>query len=299
MKKFLIALCLTGLVWWQIGCGRTVSDNQRTASSNQASPSEINSNEVITQETPLPEFTDAETALAEGNKLFDLNKTELAIAAYNQAVKLNPDLAEAWFKLGVAYSLIEKMQELEAINNQENYTPTPTPALTKKGKKEQVIRTKDSEKAFEKAIAAYQKIIAQNPKDDVAYYNLGRAYEKLDEDEEAEKALKKAVELKPESSEYQTEYGAILFKLAQYERAVRVLKKALELDPENAEAEELLEKAEAGKKRINFSITPKPQQTKQPGVAPKTEKTDKTEETQPTDKGQVQPAETKDKKENQ
>ena len=52
-------------------------------------------------------------------------------------------------------------------------------------------------------------------------------------------------------------------KLAQYDEAVRVLKKALELDPENSEAEELLEKAEAGKKRIDFGVTPKPQQTQQ------------------------------------
>lgn len=293
MQRILTTLFLGNLILWQIGCGQTDSANQTTASDKAIT----NPDAAAVQETPLPEFTDAETALTEGNKFFNLNKTELAIAAYNQAVKLNPDLAEAWFKLGVAYSLIEKEKELEAINDQENYAPTPTP--TKKDKKEPVTRTKDSEKAFEKAVAAYKKVISQNPKDDLAYYNLGRAYNKLDEDKEAEKALKKAVELKPDSSEYQTEYGAILFKLAQYDQAVRVLRKALELDPENAEAEELLEKAEAGKRRVNFSITPKPQQTRQQEIDPKAKITNQKEEVQPAGKEESKPSETKDKKQNQ
>lgn len=259
MEKFLCALFLGGLLFWQFGC-----EGNNAANSNNSNQEKtvVNTNSVVpaAEETPLPEFTDAQTALAEGNKLFDVNKTDLAIQAYNQAVKLDPDLAEAWFKLGISYSLIEKEKEIEAVNEQEEYSPTPTPKPSKKGKKDEVVRTKDSEKAFEQAVKAYKKIIAKNPKDDVAYYNLGRAYNKLDEDEDAEKALKEAVELNPESTEYQTEYGAILVKLAQYDRAIKALKKALELDPENSEADELLEKAQAGKKRIDFG-TPKPQQT--------------------------------------
>lgn len=268
MKKNLIVLFLSGLLFLQFGCGGNNSDNSNQASTNTEIPSAEN--------TPLPEFTDAQTALAEGNKLFDVNKTDLAIQAYNQAVKLDPDLAEAWFKLGISYSLIEREKEIESVNEQqEDYSPTPTPTPAKKGKKDEVVRTKDSEKAFEQAVKAYKKIIAKNPKDDVAYYNLGRAYNKLDEDEDAEKALKEAVELNPESTEYQTEYGAILIKLAQYDRAIKALKKALELDPENSEADELLEKAEAGKKRIDFA-TPKPQQTQQ-DTSPKVRSTVKPE----------------------
>jgi len=123
-----------------------------------------------------------------------------------------------------------------------------------------VVRTKESEKAFEKAVSAYKKIIAKNAQDDSAFYNLGRSYNKLDEDEDAEKALRQAVKLKPEETLYQTELGAILIKLAKYDEAIKALKKAIELDAENSEAAELLEKAQAGKKRIDFGSTPKPQQ---------------------------------------
>jgi cytochrome c-type biogenesis protein CcmH/NrfG len=103
-------------------------------------------------------------------------------------------------------------------------------------------------------VKAYKKILAKNPKDDVAQYNLGRSYNKLNMDKEAEKALREAVKLKPDDSEYQTELGTILIKLAHYEEAVGVLKKALKLDENNSQAEELLEKAQAGQKRIDFGV---------------------------------------------
>jgi len=79
-------------------------------------------------------------------------------------------------------------------------------------------------------------------------------------DQVVEKALRQAVKLKPEETLYQTELGAILIKLAKYDEAIKALKKAIELDAENSEAAELLEKAQAGKKRIDFGSTPKPQQ---------------------------------------
>ena len=157
---------------------------------------------------------------------------------------MNPDLADAYFQLGIAYALIETR---DAALIEEQVTPTPSP-----GEKKQRVATTDSEKAFEKAVAAYKKQIDANGKDDVAYFNLGRAYNKLNEDEDAAKALKEAVEIKPDDTEYQTELGAILVKLAQYREAIAPLKKAIELDPENSRAIDLLEDAEAGRKRIDF-----------------------------------------------
>jgi tetratricopeptide (TPR) repeat protein len=285
MKKNFVVLFLTGLVFLQFGCGGKGANANQTNSSNSstaATPAANTNANTQAQSTPLPQFTDADTAFAEGNKLFDANKTEMAIEAYNQAVKLNPDLADAYFKLGIAYALIEKQNEIESLNQEIELTPTPTPAKSVKQSKKSskkdapVVRTKDSEKAFEKAVTAYKKIVAKNDKDDAAFYNLGRSYNKLDEDEDAEKALRQAVKLKPDDTLYQTELGAILIKLAKYDEAVKALKKALELDADNSEAEELLDKAEAGKKRIDFGSTPKPQQ---PENGPRSKQTVKPEET--------------------
>lgn len=204
-------------------------------------------NQNTNSSSALAQYSDANLALADGSKFLDDGETDKAIDALNQAVKLNPDLADGWFKLGIAYSLAEKRDETLVVTNEaqpEQPSKTPQPKS-------------NSEKAFEKAAAAFKKLVEANDQDDVAYFNLGRAYNKLNEDEDAAKALKQAVKLKPDDTEYQTELGSILIKLAQYQEAISPLKKALEIDPENIRALELLEDAEAGRKRVNFSATPK------------------------------------------
>jgi tetratricopeptide (TPR) repeat protein len=215
------------------------------ACSGSAGSGEVNQD--ANASAPAGSYTDANLALADGTKFLDEGDTTKAIDALNQAVKLNPDLAEAWFKLGIAYALVEKRDEtvVQANEAQPEQSPKSKPPAS------------NSEKAFQKAVTAYKKLIDANPEDDVSYFNLGRAYNKLNEDEDAAKALKQAVKLKPDDTEYQTELGAILIKLAQYQEAIAPLKKALELDPENIRAMELLEDAEAGRKRVNYSATPK------------------------------------------
>lgn len=273
MNKVFIGLFLMAFVFAQTNCTKapTPENSNETninASANNNSVAEINQNNnanvnAALQETPLPAFTDANAALTEGDKLFDVNENEKAVEAYRQAVKLNPDLADAYFKLGVAYALLEKEKEASGTPTEE---PTPTKVRAKKAKKNAkdapVIET-DSDRAFDNAIKAYKKILAKNPKDDAAHYNLGRSYNKLNQDKEAEKALRDAVKLKPEDGEYQTEFGVILIKLAHYEEAVGALKKALKIDENNLQAQELLEKAEAGRKRVDFGANKIVQQQKQ------------------------------------
>lgn len=235
MKSFLLFTAIIGFAALMPAC----SGANESANSNS-------NTEVI----GASQYTDASTALADGIKLLDNGDTERAIEVLNQAVTLDPNLAEAYFRLGIAYSLIEFRDQLAAEENTEP-TPTPTP-----GERKPKEKKTNSEIAFEKAVEAYKKLIDANSEDHAAYYNMGRAYNKLNEDEEAAKALRQAVKLNPEDTEYQTELGSILIKLAKYPEAVGTLKKALELDPQNLEAEELLEKAEAGRKRITFTQLP-------------------------------------------
>lgn len=227
-----------------------------------------NENTAAAVKTPeeVPTFADAAEAAAAGDKYLDAVETENAINAFRQAVKLNPEFGDAFFKLGIAYSLREK--ETGGASEQTVEEPTPKP---KKGKKDAAPRLSDAGKAFESAAKIYEKILKKNPKDDQALYNLGRAYNKLNKDKEAEKALRQAVKLKPDDIEYEIEFGSILMKLAQYDEAVRILAKAVKLDDTNLQAQDLLEKADAGKKRINFGIKPKPpaQQQQQQTSNPK------------------------------
>ncbi len=251
MKKDFLAIFLTGLLLGIVGCNtdspannsgqkttnttnataspanaNANSGNSNSANTNTANPNSANANAA--KKVEVPTFTDAPTALAEANKLFDANKEADSIEYFKQAVKLDPNLAEAHFKLGMAYSLVEKDEKNE--------------------KKASEIK-KEEDKAFGDAVKAYQKILAKNPKDDVAQFNLGRSYNRLNKDKEAESAIRKAASMKPKDAEYQTELGAILIKFAKYPEAIGVLKKAQKLDLQNSRATDLLERAEDGKKR--------------------------------------------------
>lgn len=255
MKK-VFPIILSAALAVSSGCGgNNTEENINSSNNNSAAAAsetvQTNSNVQNAQaDVPVPEFTDANTALAEGDKYLDANATAKAVEAYKQAIKLSPDLADAHFKLGIAYSLVENEREAAQITGEET---SPTPDKKSRKQKEKVTLT-DSEKSFENAVKAYEKILDKDAKNDAAHFNQGRAYNKLNKDKEAEKALRQAVKLKPDDSEYQMEFGAILVKLANYDEAVPVLKKAVSLDENNSRAQELLEKAEAGKKRIDFGV---------------------------------------------
>lgn len=236
MRAFLAVSILLVIVAVQIGC----SGDGQVDGANQ---------NLVSNIPPVYEFASAADALAEGNRVFDAGDTEKAIEVLSQAVALDPDLAEAHFKLGIAYALVEA-QDDAVTESVENAAPTP------KGKKPAEEKT-NSEKSFEKAVTAYKKMLLVNADDDLAHFNLGLAYNKLNDDGDAAKSLREAVRLKPDDTQYQTELGAILIKLAKYHEAVGALKKAFELDPTNTKAEDLLERAEAGRKRIDFVSLPK------------------------------------------
>jgi len=222
MKKFLLVVFIAALAA-AYGCG------SKPENSNLAN---VNAEQVAA----FAAITDANQALAEGNRLMDENDTLMAIEAYRRAIEIDPDLPEAHFKLGIAYALVEMQMEQEGRASE---------TVDAKG------RT-SSEKQFEKAVAAYKKWLDKNPDDDVAHYNLGRTYNKLHKDEEASKEFKQAVKLKPDDTEYQTELGSSLIKLAQYHEAIPPLKKAIEIDPANERAISLLEDAEAGRQRVDY-----------------------------------------------
>lgn len=229
----------------------TKTETNANANSNATNVNSANANQanVATKAEPKV-YTDANEALADGKKLIEDAKDEQAIEVLKQAVKLNPDLAEAHFQMGVAYGLIEaKKKEASGLEGSTN-TNTNTKTPVKKVAKDAPIN--ESEKAYNEAIKAYQKYLVKNPKDDVAQFNLARCYNKLNKDKEYESAVRKAIKMKPDSSEYQAELGAALIKFAKYQEAIGVLKKALKMDENNSRAESLLEKAEAGNKREQY-----------------------------------------------
>ncbi|MCO6509756.1 MAG: tetratricopeptide repeat protein [Aridibacter famidurans] len=249
MNKFLLVIALAAFLL--SGCGLIGGDSANAdANANNAQ---------IDDPNQVPKYKSVDEAIRAGNEFLDASLYKKAINAYTQAVEMNPDHGEAHFQLGVAYSLEEDLQDLP-------------PGVEG-----------NSDKAFKNAVTVYKKYLKDNEDDAASWFNLGRAHGKLFEDKEAADALKKAVELDEENGLYLTEYGAALNKLARYGEAIRQLEKALEIDPDNLRAEDLLEKAQAGKKRVDY---------KQPEETPSSSNTNSDSNTKGTATPTLPPANT-------
>lgn len=162
---------------------------------------------------------DARALYDKGLDAYKNNRDEEAVEDFKQAVELDPDFAEAHYRLGLALNVVGEKDE--AANS------------------------------FEQAVKAYEKQTRQDPKNSDAYYFLGLCYEKLDKYEDAVRALRESVKTSPEENDDKYyELAFAQFRLAQYDDSVRALNKTLEINPNNYMAQDLLAKAKEGEQRV-------------------------------------------------
>jgi len=165
---------------------------------------------------------DARALYERGVDAYRDDRDQEAAEALQKAVELDPDFAEAHYRLGLALRATDRKDE--------------------------------SDKAFADAVKAYEKLTRQDPKNADAYYFLGLCYEKLGKYEDAARALRDSVRNLSETAENRDdkyyELAIVQYKLAQYDEAVAALNKALEINPNNYPASDLLEKARAGAQRV-------------------------------------------------
>src|SRR5215470_1219163 len=190
------------------GCGRKKSAAQASGNTSSADNG-LN---------PPLDPAQARVYLDQGKELYKADEDQKAAAAFARAVKYDPDYAEAYFRLGLAYDALAQKQE--------------------------------ADDAYKKAIEAYKKIIKANPKDGEAHYNLGQSYSGLHLYSEAANEYRQASRLKTDDPEIFYDLGMALTRLAQYDEASAAFQKCLNIDPDNYRAQDALEEAREGSKRI-------------------------------------------------
>jgi tetratricopeptide (TPR) repeat protein len=202
----IVIIVLAALVLGQGACSR----KKRVAANTEAY--------AEGDHTAAENQTQARAHLEEGKELYRSDQDEAAVAAFQQAIKLDPDLAEGYFRLGLALDAVAKESEAEA--------------------------------AYKKAIEKYKKYLDANGKDAEAHYNLGQTYTGLHLYEEAIKEYRQATHLKDDDADMFYDLGNALVRLARYDEAVAAFNKSLEIDPENYRAEDGLAEAREGAQRI-------------------------------------------------
>jgi Flp pilus assembly protein TadD len=164
------------------------------------------------------ERTRARGLLDKGKELYLNDQDEEAVAAFLEAVKADPDLAEAHFRLGLGYESLSKREESEA--------------------------------EYKKAVAAYKKYFEENPNDAEAHYALGQTYANLGQYSEAIREYREATKLKEDDPDMFYDLGVAYTKLAQYDAAAAAFSKSLDIDPDYYRAQDGLDEAKEGIKRI-------------------------------------------------
>ncbi len=198
---------LAGLLIFSVGCQRN-SGNQQPQGGNTAGH--------LDQVAGNP--THARAYVEKGREFYRNDEDLQAAEAFQQALKLDPELAEAHFRLALAYEALDKAEEADA--------------------------------AYNKALAAYKKHLEAKPDDAEAHYNLGQTYAALHLYSDAVKEYRQATRLNENDSDIYYDLGMALTRLAQYDEAVSAFSKSLEIDPENYRAQDGLEEAREGVRRI-------------------------------------------------
>lgn len=160
----------------------------------------------------------AQTLLDKGKQLYRDDQDTDAVAAFEQAVKLDPDLAEAHFRLALGYEALGKQEEAES--------------------------------EYKKAVETYKKHLDANEDDAEGHYNLGQTYANLGQYSEAIREYRQATRLKTDDPDIYYDLGVAHTKLAQYDNAAAAFSKSLEIDPDYYRAQDALEEAREGVKRI-------------------------------------------------
>ena len=161
----------------------------------------------------------------------DQGKLDEAIEAFNKAISLKPEYADAYNNIGIALRDQGKLGEaVDAFNKAISSKPEYADAYNNMG-----IALKDQGK-LDEAIDTYNKAISLKPDSADAYNNIGNALQEQGKLDEAIEAFTKAVSIKLEFAEAYYNIGVTVQDQGKLQEAIDAYRKAISIKPEYAEA---------------------------------------------------------------
>ncbi len=169
--------------------------------------------------------------LNEGNILYRAKRYDKALDAYEHAIQLDPNLADAYYYKGYTLTNLNRYQEaLDAYERAIQLAPNDAVAYNGKG---YVLYNLNR---YDDALAAYDHAIQLDPNLAPTYNNKGYALYNLNRYQEALEAYDHAIQL---DSNYAYAYigkGNALSYLKRYDEALVTYDRAIQLDPNYAYA---------------------------------------------------------------
>lgn len=162
-----------------------------------------------------------------GNKLLRSQKYEKAVDAFNKAIKVKPDLYQAWYARGRAQRLQQKYKEaLESFKRATTYRATYDPAWRELGD------TLFALNRYDEARQALEKVISLKPDEFMAYRGLCNVLGELGNYSKAIKACDQAIKINPQPLQYILR-GETRTNMGDITEAIKDFNEALRLQPNN------------------------------------------------------------------
>ncbi len=159
------------------------------------------------------------------------NENDQALSAYDQAIELMPDFADAYTSRGVVKSTLGNAEEAIADHDEAiRLKPDFTEAYINRGTAKRALDK------HEEAIADFDEAIRLNPNSATAYTRRGVSKSALDQHQEAIADHNEAIRLNPNFANAYIHRGAAKRKLGQRGEAEKDMNKALQLAQEQEDA---------------------------------------------------------------
>lgn len=200
-----------------------------------------------------PDYADAH--FAAGLSYQRLGKLDEAIEAFKRVVAISPTHTEAYRQIAITYEAQSAYDEaMDAFRKIISLKPGSSEAQDSGEKIRDIEKRLETRKLFgrsadlirreqwQEALTEMRAIIAAEPKNPNALFNLGLILHQLKEEDPAIEALKQAIEVDPKFQKGYYQLGVIYDDLSQYEEAVKMYEQALALGEKTPEAEKTLER---------------------------------------------------------
>ena len=176
-----------------------------------------------------PDFAEAHNNM--GNVWKDQGKLDEAITAFQHALAIKPDFAEAHINLGSALQNQGKLDEaITAYQRALAIKPNFAKAHSNLGS---ALQNQDK---LDEAITAFQRALAIKPDFAETYNNLGNALQNQDKLDEAITAYQRALSIKPDFAEVHNNLGNVRRDQGKLDEAITAYQRALAIKPDFAEA---------------------------------------------------------------
>jgi serine/threonine protein kinase/Flp pilus assembly protein TadD len=192
----------------------------------------------VVKSAPSPVAPQVGEFVKQAERAREAGQFQKAIELYDQAIAVNPKLAEAHW--GRCYSLNSVQQPDDAIaacNQALAINPDYPEAMWSKGS------ALDQKQRFNESLKLYQQATALKPNFAEAWNNKGVSLLAVGRITEAVAAFDKATALKPGFANAWGNRGAALWKLERFDDAIVSMDKALQIQPNNPDIVNLRQQA--------------------------------------------------------